>query len=246
MDEIHRSVNWLPPMAFLSPGQTLLAVHKHIEAEESNKLTLLNSTGDGNSLVSVNTIDRNRNHSPYKRVQLSPSMDSSASERKSAKLDKGVLKEISPSEDSAESRLAAFYKSGLTNSSESCGGELQKSNATAIIPAYDGTEPSSSAEVDDEQSPSSHLQKKKSGVFNNIAAAANSAEDLCQIFGIASPSIFKGGIGASYCKYNMYTCLMCCFSKIGYERSSARTSYLKTVSFGWTRLENRFTGTTAL
>lgn len=193
MDEIHRSMDWVPPMAFLSPGQTLLAVHKHIEAEESNKLTLLNSTGDGANLVSANSIDKNRNHRPYKRVQLSTSMDSGASAGKSPKQEKSSLKDISPSEDSAESRLAAFYKSGLTNSSESCGSELQKSNsflAAATIPVSDGTEPSSSLEVDEERSPSLHLYKKS---FNDIAAAANSAEDLCQIFAIASPAIFRGG-----------------------------------------------------
>lgn len=204
-------MDWLPPMAFLSPGQTLLAVNKHIESEENNnKMSLLTSTSDGSNLVAIGAADRNRNHRPYKRVQLSTSMDSAGSATLSIKSEveeSAILKEVSPSEDSAESRLAAFYKSGLTNSSESCDSELQnpsliaKCSASATAPVYDGTEPSSSIEDEHYLHPQHHQQQQQqrspsrlySVKSEDIAAAANSAEDLCQIFGITSSTIFSGG-----------------------------------------------------
>lgn len=231
VDNTHAAIGWMPPTAFLSPNQTLLAVNRRIdsaneEREKSLSKSLEREVGDHKYLEAE---DRSENSSENLR-----SVDKEKEKEEKKKKEEEVY-------DDAENRLAAFYKSEFAQSSASFEGKyslprrvsfasLVTSPADTInqkgapiaedasptrSPTQSGeegqertaaleTSPVESSVIEDDGSENlgdDDLEEKTAEYEKGGVTSQHTTSDLCQIFGVSSAAIFDGGIGIQFRTY---------------------------------------------
>eukprot|EP00597_Dinobryon_sp_UTEXLB2267_P010324 CAMPEP_0170099280 /NCGR_PEP_ID=MMETSP0020_2-20130122/943_1 /TAXON_ID=98059 /ORGANISM="Dinobryon sp., Strain UTEXLB2267" /LENGTH=452 /DNA_ID=CAMNT_0010321903 /DNA_START=1 /DNA_END=1359 /DNA_ORIENTATION=- len=119
VDAIHAQVGWVPPIAFLSPNQTLLVVNQRMDSDKE-KSTSPSSRGSNRIITSVKPeIARSGTISSASFDSDSGIITEGSSNSAKEQSEWVPSNMLSASAEEAEFRLTAFYKSEFSNSSES-------------------------------------------------------------------------------------------------------------------------------